>query len=119
MSGDWMNLRNGQRMRRLPDGKWLLERKEPTSGPVIDGNKAMKKAVQGNLRSTEAKDCDLRIIGRMPETAYAEMVKDSGGDPDKEHSYFREHPEYLVVPENSAQLPKRKVFSFPNQRRRR
>lgn len=117
-SSEWQWVAPGLRVRECPDGQWegqLIENVRSSA----EAHAEMRKEIKGHIaKNTEAKECGLRLIGSMPQSLHTEMMIQCGHDQEKQKRFLHDHPECLVVPENSAPTKGRTGYSSPHHKRR-
>lgn len=111
-------LGNGWWSERLPSGKVKM-RKEVSLRKSLAANSEMRKEVGRDLRPTVTESGSMRVIASMPKPVARHRDAVTGGDPEKDLMFLRDHPEFLCVPKRAADLPTRKMHSFPKHMRPR
>jgi len=113
--GPWRQFGKG-RIRSLGKGKAEYQRRERPR-ESREANAEAQKEARRHPRSAETSKEGGRMIAEMTPLQHNEMMRKCGNDPEKHMMFLRDHPEALLVPERQANLPPKRIFSFPKRMR--
>ena len=99
-----LDAKKGWKMRLCPDGEVEIKRKGSIR-KTKERNERFQRESKRKPSFTEAKGGFMRMIASHPEDVEQEIIEKCGHDEDKRALFFRDHPEFLVVPPSQAGIP--------------